>query len=264
MSRGVRSRAPCYPPFVHTAARTISPGRWPYVPQGRSARVDGRWFRPSTTRDPADSSPRRRAAAAGRTHPPAQSRGRGVGPRGHAPVPGRHRLGHGDLQARGLLQVVPRPHLRGHHLPVQPRGAGRLGDRDRGAPPPGAARDHRRSLGVRLPPGQHALDRQRRVLRQDRRGAGPAAPAGVGGGGDHRARLQPSRGRLRGARPGREPGVRSRPAPGGRLDDPAARAARRTASTTSSSSSPGASRSPAWPPATPTSTSSWPGSSRRT
>ena len=200
----------------------------------------------------------------GRADPAPQSRGRGVGPRGHAAVPGRHRLGHGDLQAGGLLQVVPRPHLLGHHLAVQPGGAGRLGDGHRGAPPAGPARDHRRPVGVRLAAGQHAVDRQRRVLRQDHRGARPAAAAGVGGRRDHRARLQPSRGRLRGARPGREPGLRRRPAPGGRLDDAAAGPARARASTTSSSSSPGASRSPAWPPATPTSTSSWPGCSRPT
>ena len=76
--------------------------------------------------------------------------------------------------------------------------------------------------------------------------------------------LQPPRGRLRGARPGREPGVRSRPAPGGRLDDAAAGSARDRASTISSSSSPGATPSPAWPPATPISTSNWPACSRRT
>ncbi len=71
----------------------------------------------------------------------------------------------GDLPCGGLLQDLPRVHLRRDHLAVQPRGARRLGDRHRGAAPTRAPRSDRRPVGVRLPAGQHPLDRQRRVLR---------------------------------------------------------------------------------------------------
>ena len=111
-------------------------------PQGRSARVERPMVQAfDDTRPRALIALRAAGADAGRTGPAAQPRGGGVAARGHAAVQRRHRLGHGDLQAGGLLQAGARPHLRGHHLAVQPGGAGRLGDRHRGAPAPRAARD---------------------------------------------------------------------------------------------------------------------------
>ena len=175
---------------------------------------EGGWSHhgPGIRREPTAPPPHPGRRRRGRPHPPAQPRGRGVRPRRHAPLPGRHRPGHGGLHRRGLLQDVPRLHLRGHHLALRPGGAGRLGDRDRGAPPTRAARLHWRHLGLRHPPGQHPVGHQRRVLRQDRRGAGPAAPAGLGGRGDLGAGLLGPLRRHPGPRPGREPGLRRGPA----------------------------------------------------
>ena len=143
--------------------------------------------------------------------PPAQPRGRGVGPRRDAPVQRRDRGRHRDLRRRGLLQAGPRAHLRGDHRPLRAGRADRRGHGARRADPIGP---HRIGWGPgrpRLAPGQHAVDRECGALRPHRRGARPAPPHDRSGRRNRRHRLQRPRGRGgRGRRDGSE-GLQRRP-----------------------------------------------------
>ena len=168
--------------FRSTGLTVAIPRKMP-LPLHRPAwvRVDGPWSRHSTTHDPAGSFPPPPGAERRPDGSPPQPRGGGVRARGHAALPGRHRLGHGDLQGRGLLQAS-----HGHIFEAITSLFGQGEPADWVTVTEELRRRElleidRRHVGLRHPPGQHPLDRQRRVLRQDRRGARPAAPAGGGG-----------------------------------------------------------------------------------